>query len=90
VINPHPGTTPSNGALDLPMGTVTFLFTDIEGSTRMLQQHATLAQGEWPDGVRMATEVGEGGVICTSLSMIADLLLDHGDHALAVRLAAAS
>jgi hypothetical protein len=38
----------------------------------------------------MASLVGEGGVICTSLSMIADLLLDHGDHALAIALAAAS
>jgi class 3 adenylate cyclase len=24
---------------DLPAGTVTFLFTDIEGSTRLLQEH---------------------------------------------------
>jgi hypothetical protein len=38
----------------------------------------------------MASDVGEGGVICTSLSHIADLLLDHGDPVLAIGLAAAS
>jgi tetratricopeptide (TPR) repeat protein len=44
----------------------------------------------YADALRMASEVGEGGVICSSLGMIADLLLDHGDEALAIGLAAAS
>ena len=38
--SPHVGDLPAQGALDFPTGAVTFLFTDIEGSTRMLQQHA--------------------------------------------------
>jgi class 3 adenylate cyclase len=31
------------GRPDLPTGTVTFLFTDVEGSTRLLQGHAMAA-----------------------------------------------
>ena len=30
---------PSLSARELPSGTVTFLFTDVEGSTRLLQEH---------------------------------------------------
>jgi class 3 adenylate cyclase len=33
-------------ALDLPTGTVTFLITDIEGSTRILEQHSLAAASE--------------------------------------------
>jgi hypothetical protein len=40
--------------------------------------------------LRMASEAGAGDVICTSLDLIANLLLDHGHPGLAVRLAAAS
>jgi hypothetical protein len=29
---------------DRPAGTVTFLFTDVEGSTRLLEQHAACRQ----------------------------------------------
>jgi hypothetical protein len=32
--------------LDLPTGTVTFLITDIEGSTRILEQHSLAAASE--------------------------------------------
>ena len=31
---------------DLPSGTVTFLFTDVEGSTRLLQELGTVAYAE--------------------------------------------
>jgi predicted ATPase/class 3 adenylate cyclase len=34
----NPSISPSGGGQRLPSGTVTFLFTDIEGSTRLLQQ----------------------------------------------------
>jgi tetratricopeptide (TPR) repeat protein len=44
----------------------------------------------YADALQMAFEVGEGGVICTSLGHIADLLLDYGDPVLAIALAAAS
>ena len=33
------GMIPSLSARELPSGTVTFLFTDVEGSTRLLQEH---------------------------------------------------
>ena len=47
----------------LPTGTVTFLFTDIEGSTRLVQQASRvcahrktlddLNRGNWPDSNQM-------------------------------------
>jgi tetratricopeptide (TPR) repeat protein len=55
--------------VELPTGTVTLLFTDIEGSTRMLRslgddhgaalraQHA-LATADWPDGARPRVRMG--------------------------------
>ena len=41
---------PRPGSAELPTGTVTFLFTDIEGSTRLLQE---LATGMRPSGTIM-------------------------------------
>lgn len=38
-------------------GTVTFLFTDIEGSTSLLKQHS-LADHEWPDSVELRVRIG--------------------------------
>jgi len=51
----------------LPGGTVTFLFTDIEGSTRLLQELGdALSTHEWPEGsevrVRMGLHTGEPSV----------------------------
>jgi hypothetical protein len=48
---------------DLPCGTVTFLFTDIEGSTRLLQQlgegyGAVLAAHRPPRGTRVCCALG--------------------------------
>ena len=36
----NPSTSPSEAGQRFPSGTVTFLFTDIEGSTRLAQEHA--------------------------------------------------
>jgi class 3 adenylate cyclase len=32
---------------ELPTGTVTFLFTDIEGSTRLLEEHGDAYRSRW-------------------------------------------
>ena len=37
---------------DLPTGTVTFLFTDIEGSTRLWEQHPEAMRRRWPATTR--------------------------------------
>jgi predicted ATPase/class 3 adenylate cyclase len=66
-----------------------YLLLDL-GRIEDLQGHPDAAIALFAEALRMASLVGEGGVICTSLSHIADLLLDHGDHALAIALAAAS
>ena len=66
-----------------------FVLIDL-GRIEDLEGRPEAAIAHYADSLRMAAEVGEGGVICTSLSMIADLMLDHGDHAFAVTLAAAS
>jgi predicted ATPase/class 3 adenylate cyclase len=54
---------------DLPTGTVTFLFTDIEGSTRMLQELGGAAYGGIQDQhaaiMRTAVELGDGVEIRT-------------------------
>ena len=55
-----------------------------------LTGHPDAALALLADALRVASEAGEAGVICTSLTHIADLLLDHGDPVLAVGLAAAS
>jgi predicted ATPase/class 3 adenylate cyclase len=47
---------------DLPTGTVTFLFTDIEGSTRLLQQLAEAYGAVQDDHMRLMREaIAEGG-----------------------------
>ena len=33
--------------VELPSGTVTFLFTDLEGSTRLWEEHPDAMQGRW-------------------------------------------
>ncbi len=40
----------------LPTGTVTFLFTDIEGSTRLWQQHPDAMKGALSDHDRILSE----------------------------------
>jgi class 3 adenylate cyclase len=42
----------------LPTGTVTFLFTDIEGSTRLWQRHpeAAVAEAAWTEGASRLLE----------------------------------
>src|SRR6516162_6388156 len=47
----------------LPTGTVTFLFTDIAGSTRLLQQLGNryaeaLAEHAWPEGTSLHVRMG--------------------------------
>jgi class 3 adenylate cyclase len=60
-------------ATELPTGTVTFLFTDIEGSTRLLQelgdryaavrdQHAAIVRRGAPGGRPLHGRGGAGGV----------------------------
>ena len=64
---------------DLPTGTVTFLFTDVEGSTRLAQQlgdawppllerHRVIARAAWAahDGVEIGTEGDSFFVVFTS------------------------
>ena len=54
---------------ELPTGTITFLFTDIEGSTRMWEEHRTAMRDalERHDGiVRGAIESGGGYVFSTA------------------------
>lgn len=60
------------------------------GIVEDLEGRPETALAFYADALRMASEAGEGAVICSSLSMIAHLLLDHGDHVLAVGLAAAN
>jgi len=57
------------GVADLPSGTVTFLFTDLEGSTRLWEQYpeamkAALARHD--DVLRAAVESGGGYVVKTT------------------------
>jgi hypothetical protein len=48
--------------MDLPTGTVTFLFTDIEGSTRLLQELGEAYQQVHEDQTRLMREaIAEGG-----------------------------
>src|SRR4051794_21919106 len=44
-VSDHPEPVTGSMPRDLPSGTVTFLFTDIEGSTRLLQQLGDVAYG---------------------------------------------
>ena len=60
------------------------------GRIESLDGHPADGLALYGNALNMASGVGEAGVICTSLEMIADLLLDHGDPGLAVALAAAS
>ena len=60
------------------------------GRIEQLTGHPEAALALFAEGLQMASEAGEAGVICTSLNHIADLQLDHGDPVLAVELAAAS
>jgi predicted ATPase/class 3 adenylate cyclase len=60
------------------------------GRVEELEGRPETALAFYADALRMASEAGEGAVICSSLGMIAHLLLDHGDQILAVGLAAAS
>ena len=60
-----PASPPTASALDLPVGTVTFVFTDIEGSTRLLQR---LGDGygavlEHHNAILRGACEGHGGVV---------------------------
>ena len=50
---------------DLPTGTVTFLFTDIEGSTQRWEEHSTAMQAAWPSTMRCCARPrrGNGGQV---------------------------
>ena len=56
------------GEADLPTGTVTFLFTDIEGSTRLWESVPDAMEVALEQHNRLLTEVieGHGGVVVTS------------------------
>ena len=63
------GMAPGGGVSDLPTGTVTFLFTDLEGSTRLWEQHpeamrAALARHD--EILRDAVEKRGGHVVKTT------------------------
>ena len=47
---------------DLPTGTVTFLFTDIEGSTQLWEPHAELMRRALPAGAQRLNTLCEGRV----------------------------
>ena len=51
---------------ELPTGTVTFLFTDIEGSTTRCEQHRAAMQAALArhDAIRIAAIKGHDGVVC--------------------------
>ena len=54
---------------ELPTGTVTFLFTDLEGSTRLWEQHPDVMQGalaRHDELVRSAIEAASGHVVKTT------------------------
>src|ERR1700690_2418137 len=60
-----PVSAPATPVLDLPVGTVTFVFTDIEGSTRLLQR---LGDGYGPvlerhNAILRGACEGHGGVV---------------------------
>jgi hypothetical protein len=41
----------------LPSGTSTFLFTDVEGSTKIARKHPTICLPSWYDTMRYRTRV---------------------------------
>src|SRR6478736_1546411 len=56
------------GMFELPTGTVTFLFTDIEGSTRLWEDHQDAMRGALARHdtiVRESVEIHHGGVFST-------------------------
>jgi hypothetical protein len=59
---------------DLPSGTVTFLFTDVEGSTKLLEELGTSAYREgWPStGGSCARPVPAADVLLEDLAAPAD------------------
>src|SRR5689334_10620154 len=61
--------SPGGGVTDLPTGTVAFLFTDIEGSTRLWQEQPEAmrpALARHDELVRDATELHAGHVVKTT------------------------
>jgi tetratricopeptide (TPR) repeat protein len=59
------------------------------GRVEDLERRPEAALARYAEALEMASHVGEGAVICTSLGAIANLLIDHGRDVLAVQLAAA-
>jgi predicted ATPase/class 3 adenylate cyclase len=59
------------------------------GRVEDLEGRPEAALARYAEALEMASHVGEGAVICTSLGAIANLLIDHGRDVLAVQLAAA-
>ncbi len=64
---PTPPTTPAPAA-PLPGGTITFLFTDIEGSTELWEQHPDVMREALVrhDALLRQTIADHGGVVCKS------------------------
>ncbi|MEM8709032.1 MAG: adenylate/guanylate cyclase domain-containing protein [Actinomycetota bacterium] len=67
---------------ELPTGTVTFLFTDVEGSTRMWEQHPnemTTALAVHDEILRTAIEANNGYVFSTAGDAFAAAFQNHDD-----------
>ncbi|MDP9265912.1 MAG: hypothetical protein M3O91_07340 [Chloroflexota bacterium] len=78
---------------DLPSGTVTFLFTDVEGSTRLLERHPRA----YPEALALhgriladAVAAAGGTVFAYALSGLGGAALAEGDARRGVLLLAAA
>jgi DNA-binding SARP family transcriptional activator/predicted ATPase len=74
---------------DLPIGTVTFLFTDIEGSTRLWEQHANVMPAALArhDAILRAAVETHGGLVFRTVGDAICAAFTHAPDALSAALA---
>lgn len=66
----------------LPSGTVTFLFTDIEGSTKLARQHPErweTARAKFLESANIANGFGNKRIVYSSRSELAHILREYGE-----------